>query len=282
MHLLYARFWTKALYDLGIVSFIEPFQRLRNQGMILSPQMKDGKYEKMSKSKGNVITPDEMVEQFGADALRAYEMFISEFSMATPWQTDGLAGTHRWLTRVWNLFLEPAPTKKLPAATDEQIKALRRALHQTLKKVEDDINNFAFNTVISSLMSLTNVIVRAKETAMYPDAVWGETMKTLLLMLAPIAPFMAEEIWSRLGGDYSVHRQKWPQYDAQAAKEESFTLVVQVNGKVRGKIELPAGASEAEAKQRAFEDPNVKKWIEGKTIEREMYVPGRLLNIVLN
>lgn len=281
MHLLYARFWTKALYDLGFVSFIEPFQRLRNQGMILSPQMKDGKYEKMSKSKGNVITPDEMVEQFGADALRAYEMFISDFAMATPWQVDGLAGTYRWLTRVWNLLLEPASEKKLRAATEEEIKTLRRALHQTIYKVEHDINDFAFNTVISSMMQLTNVLVRAKDTAMYPDAVWGEAMKDLLLLLAPIAPFMAEEIWSRLGGTYSVHQQQWPAYDAAAAKDETFTLVIQVNGKVRSKIELPVGVGEEDAKEQAFADPNVKKWTEGKTIDNVRYVPGRLLNVVV-
>src|SRR5262249_16804350 len=149
-------------------------------------------------SKGNVITPDEMVAQYGADALRAYEMFISEFSQATPWQIDGLAGTQRWLQRVWNLLLEPAQDKDaLPAATDEQIKALRRNLPQTIKKVSDDIEGFAFNTVISALMELTNFLVRAKDSAWYPDEVWGEAMKSLLLMLAPIAPFMAEEIWQR-------------------------------------------------------------------------------------
>lgn len=281
MHLLYSRFWTKVLYDLGMVSFVEPFMRLRNQGMILSPQLKDGKYEKMSKSKGNVITPDEMVAQFGADALRAYEMFISDFAMATPWQVDGLAGTYRWLTRVWILLLEPRDDNRPPAATDEQVKLVRRALHQTLKKVEDDMNAFAFNTVISSMMQLTNVLVRAKEAAMYPDAVWGEATKTLLLMLAPIAPFIAEEIWARLGGTYSIHQQDWPVYDAEAAKEETFTLVVQVNGKVRGKLDLPAGVSEEEAKEKAFADPSVKKWIDGKTIDRALYVPGRLVNIVV-
>ncbi len=280
MHLLYARFWTKVLYDLGFVAFIEPFQRLRNQGMILSPQMNDGKYEKMSKSKGNVITPDEMVSQFGADALRAYEMFISDFTVSTPWQTDGLAGTHRWLTRVWNLFLEPA-RENLPQANDEQIKTLRRAVHQTLKKVEDDINDFAFNTVISSLMTLTNGLIKAKDTASYSDAEWDKALKTLLLMLTPIAPFMAEEIWMRLGNAYSVHQQRWPAYDADAAKEESFTLVVQVNGKVRGKIELPVGVNEDEAKQKAFDDANVKKWTDGKTIGNVVYVPGRLLNVVV-
>lgn len=281
MHLLYARFWTKVLCDLGYVNFVEPFRRLRNQGMILSPQLKDGRYEKMSKSKGNVITPDEMVEKFGADALRAYEMFISDFTVATPWQIDGLAGTHRWLTRVWNIFLEPARDNTLRAATGEEIKILRRALHQTLKKVEDDINAFEFNTVISSLMTLTNILVKAKDAAWYPDAVWGEAMKTLLLMLAPIAPFMAEEIWMRLGGTYSIHQQTWPSYDAEAAKEETFTLVIQINGRVRGKIELPVGASEQEAREKAFADASVKKWIDGKTIANVVYVPGRLMNVVV-
>jgi leucyl-tRNA synthetase len=282
MHLLYSRFWTKVLYDLGYVPFIEPFKRLRNQGMILSPQMKDGKYEKMSKSKGNVITPDEMVAQYGADALRAYEMFISEFSQATPWQIDGLAGTFRWLQRTWNLLLEqPQGKDQLPEATPAQVQALRRAVHQTIKKVEDDIESFAFNTVISALMELTNTLSRAQDSAWYPDAVWGEAMRSLLLMLAPIAPFMAEEVWLRLGGTYSVHQQKWPQYDAEAAREESFTLVVQVNGKVRGKVELPVGVSQEEAKQKAFADPNVQKWITGKTIDNVVYVPGRLMNLVV-
>jgi leucyl-tRNA synthetase len=250
--------------------------------MILSPQMKDGKYEKMSKSKGNVITPDEMVAQYGADALRAYEMFISEFSQATPWQIDGLAGTFRWLQRTWNLLLEqPQGKDQLPEATPAQVQALRRAVHQTIKKVEDDIESFAFNTVISALMELTNTLSRAQDSAWYPDAVWGEAMRSLLLMLAPIAPFMAEEVWLRLGGTYSVHQQKWPQYDAEAAREESFTLVVQVNGKVRGKVELPVGVSQEEAKQKAFADPHVQKWITGKTIDNVVYVPGRLMNLVV-
>ncbi|HZQ08454.1 MAG TPA: leucine--tRNA ligase, partial [Anaerolineae bacterium] len=158
MHLLYARFWTKVLYDLGIVPFKEPFTRLRNQGMILSPQMKDGKYEKMSKSKGNVITPDEMVAQYGGDALRAYEMFISEFSQATPWQVDGLAGTYRWLKRVWDLMLTPHEHPTSNADTVKADRNLRRKLHQTINKVERDIESFSFNTVISALMEFTNAM----------------------------------------------------------------------------------------------------------------------------
>ena len=279
MHLLYARFWTKVLYDLGYVKFSEPFKRLRNQGMILSPQMKDGKYEKMSKSKGNVITPDEMVAQFGADALRAYEMFISDFSMATPWQTDGLAGTHRWLRRVWDIMLAP---NQRPAASDaiaQADRALRRKLHQTIRKVESDIENFAFNTVISSLMEFTNALYDLQNQV--SREMFDRARETLLLVLAPIAPFMAEEIWLRWGRAYSIHQQKFPVYDADAAKEDAFTLVVQINGKVRGKIELPVDVSEDEVKQKAFDDANVKKWVEGKTIANVVYVPGRLLNVVV-
>ncbi len=280
MHLLYSRFWTKALYDLGYVPFIEPFKRLRNQGMILSPQIKDGKYEKMSKSKGNVITPDEMVEQYGADALRAYEMFISEFSQATPWQIDGLAGTFRWLKRVWDIMLAENDRPPASEATRQADRLLNRKLHQTIKKVQDDIEGFAFNTVISALMEFTNALYDLRDQV--SAEAFDQARETLLLVLAPIAPFMTEEIWMRWGRPYSIHRQKYPQYDAAAAAEDSFTLVVQVNGKVRAKLELPVGVSEDTAKQKAFEDANVKKWVDGKTIRQVVYVPGRLMNVVVN
>jgi leucyl-tRNA synthetase len=279
MHLLYARFWTKVLYDLGYVKFIEPFKRLRNQGMILSPQMRDGKYEKMSKSKGNVITPDEMVEQFGADALRAYEMFISDFTMATPWQIDGLAGTFRWLRRVWDIMLAPNERPTASDATAQADRGLRRKLHQTIHKVESDIEDFAFNTVISALMEFTNALYDLQNQV--SREAFDQARETLLLVLAPIAPFMAEEIWLRWGRAYSIHQQKYPKYDAALAAEEVFTLVVQVNGKVRGKLELPVGVSEAEAKQKAMSDPHVKKWLEGKTMANVVYVPGRLVNVVV-
>ncbi|MFN8008224.1 MAG: leucine--tRNA ligase, partial [Terriglobia bacterium] len=205
MHLLYARFWTKFLHDLGAVSFVEPFKKLRNQGMILAP---DGK-EKMSKSLGNVITPDEMIEQFGADALRAYEMFISDFEMATPWNTNGLAGTHRWLRRAWDLLVNPG---ERPAVHDEDPaqsdRNLRRWTHKTIQKTSRDIEGFRFNTVISSLMEFTNAIIDAQRQAISKE-VFQEATDTLLLLLAPIAPFMAEEIWNMKGREYSVHQQKW-------------------------------------------------------------------------
>ena len=210
MHLLYARFWTKVLHDLQYVPFVEPFRRLRNQGMILAP---DGK-EKMSKSKGNVITPDEMIEQFGADALRAYEMFISDFEMATPWNTNGLAGTHRWLKRVWDILVNPSPRPPLDADADiEQIdRSLRRWTHKTIHKVSQDIERFGFNTVISSLMEFTNAIHEAQRQPGSGMA-FQEAIDTLLLLLAPIAPFMAEEIWALKGKKYSIHQRHWPVYE---------------------------------------------------------------------
>lgn len=276
MHLLYARFWTKALYDLGIIGFIEPFQRLRNQGMILAP---DGK-EKMSKSKGNVITPDEMVAQYGGDALRAYEMFISDFEQATPWNTNGLAGTYRWLKRVWELILQPSDRPAASERTEKADRELRRALHKAIKKVSADVESFSFNTVISTLMALTNTIYDA-QTLDVSDAAYDEARYTLLVMLAPVAPFMAEELWGRLGRGYSIHQQKWPTYDAALAADEMFTLVVQVNGKVRGKIEMPVGVTEDEAKEAALQEAGVKKYIEGKAVGQVVYVPGRLVNVVV-
>lgn len=276
MHLLYARFWTKVLYDLGLVPFIEPFTRLRNQGMILAP---DGK-EKMSKSKGNVITPDQVVAEYGGDALRAYEMFISDFNQATPWNTNGLAGTFRWLKRVWDIMLAPNDRPAAGPATASADRDLRRKMHQTIKKVEEDTQSFAFNTVISALMEFTNTLSDLQNVV--SAQALDEARETLLLILAPIAPFMTEEVWARWGRPYSIHQQPYPRYDPAAAADESFTLVVQVNGKVRGKLELPVGTSEDEVRQRALAEPGVRKWIDGKVIAQAVYVPGRLLNLVVN
>jgi leucyl-tRNA synthetase len=276
MHLLYARFWTKALRDLNHVPFAEPFQRLRNQGMILAP---DGK-EKMSKSKGNVITPDEVVAEWGGDSLRAYEMFISDFEQATPWNTNGLAGTHRWLKRVWDLLLRPRqrpPADEQAASLD---RGLRRKLHKTIKKVSGDIEGFRFNTVISALMEFTNALHDAQAQPV-SDAAFDEASNTLLLMLAPIAPFVAEEIWARKGRAYSIHQQKWPRYDEGLAADETVTLVLQVNGKVRDRLTMPVNVSEAEAQAAALASEQVKKYLNGKTPRKVIYVAGKLVNVVV-
>ncbi|MEW5974633.1 MAG: leucine--tRNA ligase [Acidobacteriota bacterium] len=276
MHLLYARFWTKVLHDLGHVPFVEPFSRLRNQGMILAP---DGK-EKMSKSKGNVITPDEVVEEWGGDALRAYEMFISDFESATPWNTNGLAGTHRWLRRAWEILVSPAERPPQNEMTAEQDQNLRRLSHKTLHKVSQDIESFRFNTVISSLMEFTNVLYEAQRQPL-TDAAFQEAGDFLLLMLAPVAPFMAEEIWAIKGRKYSIHQQPWPAYDERLAADVEITLVLQVNGKVRGRLAAPVDLSEAEAKRLALSSEAVQRHLDGKPPRKVIYVPGRLVNVVV-
>jgi leucyl-tRNA synthetase len=276
MHLLYARFWTKVLYDLGYVSFLEPFQRLRNQGMILSP---DGK-EKMSKSKGNVITPDEVVEEWGADALRAYEMFISDFEQATPWNTNGLAGTHRWLRRVWEILLEPAARPAPDGTTEQADRNLRRWTHKTIRKVSQDIEGFRFNTVVSTLMEFTNALHESQRQAV-SDAAFAEATDALLLMLAPVAPFMAEEVWALKGRPYSIHLQSWPKHDEALAADEEIILVLQVNGKVRGRLTMPANLSEEQARAVALRSEAVLRHLDGHAPKRVIYVPGKLVNVVI-
>ncbi len=274
MHLLYARFWTKALHDLGYVPFVEPFKRLRNQGMILAP---DGK-EKMSKSKGNVITPDQVVAEHGADALRAYEMFISDFEQATPWNTNGLGGTYRWLRKVWDLLTVPRhPSSE--AATELADRELRRVMHKTIKKVSADIEGFRFNTVVSAMMEFTHAITDAQGKV--SAAAFDQARDTLLLLLAPIAPFMAEEIWARQGRGYSIHQQKWPPFDAALAADEMMTLPVMVNGKVRDRIELPVGTPEADVKDAALKLPNVQKHLGGKPPSQVLYVAGKMVSVVV-
>jgi leucyl-tRNA synthetase len=276
MHLLYARFWTKVLHDLGYFSFIEPFQRLRNQGMILAP---DGK-EKMSKSKGNVVTPDEVVKEHGADALRAYEMFISDFEQATPWSTQGLGGTFRWVRRVWDILLAPSDRPAADATTEQADRELHRKMHKTIKKVSFDLEHFRFNTVVSALMEFTNALYDA-QTQSVSDAAFDEARDALLIMLAPVAPFMAEEIWARKGRAYSIHQQKWLKYDDKLVADEVIVLPVQVNGKLRDRLELPVGVSEADAKDAALKSPSVQRHLEGKTPLKVIYVPGKMVSIVV-
>lgn len=276
MHLLYARFWTKALHDLGHVPFVEPFKRLRNQGMILAP---DGK-EKMSKSKGNVITPDETVAEWGADALRAYEMFISDFEMATPWNTNGLAGTHRWLRRAWDVILNPAPRPPADASTEQADRDVRRRTHKTIKKVSQDIEGFRFNTVISSLMEFTNTLFDAQRQPV-SDAAFNEATDSLLLLVAPIAPFMAEEIWKHKGRPYSIHQQTWPKFDLTLAADEVFEMVVTVNKRIKARIIVPVGISPEDAIRVAFNDPTIAAIMKDKIAKKVGYIEGKLVYIVV-
>jgi len=270
LHLLYARFWTKVLYDAGLIKFKEPFLKLRNQGLILAP---DG--QKMSKSRGNVINPDDIIEKYGADAFRLYEMFMGPFEEPINWDTKGLIGMKRFLEKVLKLFDGQKPI--LLIAEDQELEKL---VHKTIKKVTEDIESFKFNTAISTLMVLVNNLQGKKY------GIWH--LRTLLLLLAPFAPHMAEELWQKYfekGKEFKVRRsilsQLWPKYSSKLVKEKIITLVVQVNGKVRDKIEAEADISEEKAKGLALSREKIKKWIKDKKIKKVIFVPGKLINLVV-
>ena len=273
MHLIYTRFFHKACRDMGITKGPEPMIQLRNQGIILGEDS-----EKMSKSRGNVIAPDELVEKYGADTVRAYLMFFARWDMGAPWSSSGIEGTARWLRKVWATILEEPPKTKRP--TPDTLRTLRRKVHQTIRSVTRDYEQFEFNTVISSLMELLNSMVDAKEAGAFGTPEWEEAVDIYLRLMAPATPHIAEELWSLLGKPYSIHVQPWPQVDEEAAKEETITLVIQINGKVRDRVELPASVSEEEAKQAALESPIVQKHLGGNSPKQVIYVRGRLVNIV--
>jgi leucyl-tRNA synthetase len=282
MHLLYARFWTKVLYDLGIVSFTEPFTRLRNQGLILAPPREvNGEIvvEKMSKSKGNVITPDEVVSEHGADALRGYECFISDFEAAVPWSTQGVPGVWRWLDRIWRITLYPEAEQGQPEAeyTERQ---LQRITHQTIQRVERDILDFKFNTMVAALMEFTNALYRARDAGLAGTPAWNEAIDILLRLVAPVAPHLAEEIWERLGRGYSIHQQDWPEADPELAAEEEVEVVLQVNGKVRDKLVVPIDIDEETLREMALSNERIHSYVGDKTIRRIIVVPGKLVNVV--
>jgi leucyl-tRNA synthetase len=287
MHLLYTRFFTKALNDMGIVPFREPMARLFNQGIILGP---DG--NRMSKSRGNVVAPDNYVEKYGADTVRAYLMFIGPWDAGGPWNFTGIEGVKRFLERVWTVVTEPG---KKPASDQDvaaQIRELRRMTHRTLQRVTEDVDAFKWNTVISALMEFNNYLIKARDTAVAGTWAWDEAIDTLLLMMAPAMPHIAEELWQgRHSGDadstgafraeQSIHTQAWPRYDADLAKADVVTLVVQVNGKVRDRIDAPAGISEEQARALALGSPLVQKWFEGKQVRKVIFAGGKLINIVV-
>jgi leucyl-tRNA synthetase len=232
----------------------------------------------MSKSKGNVITPDSVVERFGGDTLRGYELFMAPFDQNVGWSEDGLRGVHRWLNRVWQLLLEE-PAIGSPGA--DAVRAMRRWTHRTLKKATDDLERLHFNTMISALMEYTNFLQAARDGGPVDRAAWDEATDTLLRMLAPPVPYIAEELWTRRGGRYSIHQQSWPAYEPDLGASDTFTLVVQVNGKLRERFEVPVDISEDEAKEMALASPKVRAHTDGHELQRMLYVPGRLVNIVV-
>lgn len=273
MHLIYTRFFHKALRDMGITEGPEPMLMLRNQGMVLGEDS-----EKMSKSRGNVIAPDDLVKLYGADTVRAYLMFFARWEQGAPWNSSGIEGTVRWLRRVWALFTEPVQASK--PASEEVIRSLRRKVHQTLKLVTRDYETFEFNTIVSGLMELYNEMTKARQQGAAGTPAWSEAQSIYLRMLAPIAPHISEELWARLGKPYSIHTQPWPEVDEAAAEEQQITLVVQVNGKVRDRITVSAGISQEEARAAALASQIVQRLLNGKAPRQVIVVPGKLVNVV--
>ena len=274
MHLLYARFFVKALRDLGMLNFDEPFVRLLNQGTILH----NG--QKMSKSRGNVIAPDDYVGDLGSDVVRTYLMFMGPWERGGDWSDGGINGVARWANRVWDICARDSRIlDDLPTDTDS-VRDLRRDLHKTIRRVGEDIESFKFNTAIAAMMEFSNALNQAWERKDVDVEVWKESLKTLALMMSPITPFLAEEIWEKLGHPFSVHQQDWPAWDPELAADEMITLVVQVNGRLRDRIEVPADISEQDAQEKALASERVAVHTDGKTIRRVIYVPGRLVNVV--
>ena len=274
MHLIYTRFFHKACRDMGITKGPEPMLQLRNQGIVLGEDS-----EKMSKSRGNVVSPDDLVQKYGADTVRGYLMFMARWEQGGPWNSFGIGGVARWLRRVWDLLTTPAQNRS--QADPATLRALRRKVHQTLKSITHDYENFEFNTIISSLMELLNAMYAAREQGAAGTPAWDEAVDIYLRMMAPVAPHIAEELWTeKLGKPYSVHTQPWPEVDEEAAKEEQITLVVQVNGKVRARITVPAGISQEDARQAALQTEAVQRFLNDKPPRKVIVVPGRLVNIV--
>jgi leucyl-tRNA synthetase len=364
MHLLYTRFWTKVMRDLGLVTFDEPMLRLFNQGMILGEprdgdmiiaagafetdklfkaksirvvesvtdvpitetqvagevmnrvettlhvRTPDGReivvdtdkdttfdipgfgpdatinqikhhldVEKMSKTQGNVVAPDELVEQFGADTVRAYLMFAFRWEQGGPWDSKGIYGVVRWLNDVWTLVNDGAPEGTPNPAAERD---LRRKVHQTIKKVSDGLETFGFNTAMAGLMELKNTLQKVARERNVSREVWDEAVRTMLLLMAPFTPFVAEELWERIGQPYSIHQQSWPVFDPEIAAEEQITLVVQVNGKVRDRLQVPANITEEEAKRLALESEGAKRHMDGKQPRKVIFVADRgMVNIVV-
>ncbi len=267
LHLLYARFWHKVLYDIGVVPTKEPFQKLFNQGMILG----EGN-EKMSKSKGNVVNPDDIIRSHGADTLRLYEMFMGPLDAAIAWSEKGLDGSRRFLDRIWRLLVTEEGNL-VDKVTEEETPILQKVYHQTVKKVTDDFESLNFNTAISQLMVFINDCYKAEKLN-------KSYIEGFVKMLSPIAPHIGEELWSILGHEGTITYQPWPSYDETLLIDDVVEIVVQLNGKVRAKLEIPKDATKEEMEEMALSNDNVKTAIEGKSIHKVIAIPQKLVNIV--
>ena len=268
LHLLYARFWHKVLYDIGVVSTKEPFQKLVNQGMILGTNN-----EKMSKSRGNVINPDDIVNEYGADTLRMYEMFMGPLEATKPWNTNGVEGTYRFLSRVWRLYIGEDGNLNPKIADGDADDAFKRTWHRTIKKVTEDYENLRFNTAISQLMIFVNDAYKAERLP-------RKAMNDFLQLLSPIAPHIAEELWERMGHSDTITYEPWPEYDEAWTVEQEIEIVVQVNGKIVDRVKVAADAPEDELERLAKESARVQELTAGKTVRKIIVVKGKLVNIV--
>lgn len=270
LHLMYTRFITMSLYDMGHLDFEEPFKKFRAHGVIT----KDG--VKMAKSRGNVVNPDEYLKKFGADCFRIYLLFLGPFNQGGDFNDKGIAGIIRFLNRIWSLAIKSKAKREKLKITDKSSKSnkdLEKKEHQTIKKVTEDIENLRFNTAIAALMKYLNELERSEDCS-------PELARSLILLLAPFAPYITEELWQKFGNKESIHKQAWPKYNSELIKEEAITLIIQINGKVRDKIEVEANISEEKAKDLAISREKIRKWIKGKKIKKIIFIPGKLINIV--
>ncbi len=274
MHLLYTRFFYKVARDAGLVPGDEPFDRYFAQGVILGP---DGR--RMSKSRGNVVAPDGQVERWGADTFRAYLMFLGPWEQGGPYDVDGIVGVSRWLNRVWSVVSEPPTFVDAPDSADAR--ELRGIAHRTVEKATEDLGRYRLNTVVSGLMEMTNALQRARDAGNVDRAAWTEALELLTLTMAPICPHMSEELWERIGHSYSVHEQAWPVADPALVRRDTVEIPVQVDGRVRERLEVASEASQDEVLAAAQEMPRIAELMEGRTVARVVYVPGRMINIVL-
>jgi leucyl-tRNA synthetase len=262
LHLLYSRFWHKVLYDLGLVNTDEPFMRLVNQGMILGEDN-----QKMSKSRGNVINPDDIIKNYGADSMRMYEMFMGPLEVSKPWSTAGLVGVSRFLERVW--ALSERSIVETPLNT-----RLEKLLHKTIKKVTEDTASLNFNTAISQMMIYSNELAKLKSI---PRAGW----EPFVLLIAPYAPHLGEELWEKLGHRESISKSTWPIYREEVTRDEEKEIVVQINGRVRSKFLAPAGTPQDQLIEMARHAEKIPNWLEGKEVSKIITVPDKLVNFVL-
>jgi len=276
MHLLYARFFVKALRDMGHLHFGEPFLRLYHQGTVLGP---DG--QKMSKSRGNVEAPDAYVEKYGADTVRCYMMFMGPFDQGGSFKAENLEGVWRFLNRFWSLVNESWTPGPVSSKETSESSAIERLRNKTIKRVTEDLSVFHFNTALAALMECNNALIKQQNEPVARSAAFRNTLETMMQLLAPMAPHIAEELWHVTGHTGSIHLTSWPAYDEALTRDETFTLVVQVNGKVRERIEVPTGIAENEVRKLALGNPRVASFIGDATVRNIIYVPGRLVNIVV-